>query len=488
MDLPETLRRMHQLNEWWDLKKVPDKLLKPFRRRDFYKILDSITPHKTTVLIGPRRVGKTTLIYQLIEHLINDDKVDPSQILYLRMDDFLLKSAVGGEFHNVFKVYSQSVLKSTFREFKNPIYIFLDEIQAWPDWSQSLKDMMEPKYNITFLVSGSSSPAIFRKAAEAMTGRYRIQLMLPMKYIDVVNKKLGKGKELTELDKLNLMLRDALKQAISNKDISIFYRALNSAFNALVSKEDKLKIILNEYLIKGGYPELYDVETENWYSWSESLRNQLGAIITKDIVSVFNLKSPEKILDLFQLISSQTAQIRAYEILCARTGIVKVDTLKDYLSALKETYLIGVAEIYSKNVDTSKKSKKKLYTMDVGLRNVALGVLDPSLLQNSNELGKVAETVVYDHCMRLKYNLDATLTDMPIFYWRSNGDEVDIILPTKPYPIPIEVTYKSDHSESGLRKFMEKFDSPFGIVVSRGKLAINNNIIHVPMWLFLLMC
>lgn len=489
MDNIETLRRLSHFNEWWVSGKVPERLVKPFKRRDFFKIRELLTKEKITILIGPRRVGKTTLMRQVADDLITQGGIDPRRIMYVKMDDFLLKASTESRFEALLDVYSQNILKLPFEKIQETVFLFLDEIHKWDNWQQQIKDVFDQNYNLIFAVSGSSAPAIFRGGATALTGRYREQIMLPMKFVDIVNMKFGKhGYEKTRFDDISLAMRKSLKEAVIAGNCESFFKQLQSAFASLAAQEKEIEIVFREYLIKGGYPELYGKADTDWEECSEILKNQLQAVLTKDILEVFKIRNPEVIMDLFQLIGSQTAQIRKYSDMCEKLKITKTDTLKEYLQYLKETYMIGIAELFSHNVDTSKKSNKKIYVMDVGMRNIALGLLHPSLLENPTDLGKIAETVVYDHCRRLKFNLEPGIANKPLYYWRKNGHEVDVIIPTTKYPLPIEVKYREKPSRKSIEAFMGKYKSPFGIEVTKNVLDKRDSVIYVPIWLFLLMC
>ena len=482
----EVLRKLSAYNEWWATGKVPDVLLKKFHRRDFYTVKENLNRNKITMLIGPRRVGKTVLIRQLVGDLISNG-TPPTHILYAKMDDYTIKSIPNPKIEAILDTYSQNILGVPLGKLASPAYVFFDEMQSVENWKQQMMDVYEKHHNIVFLVSGSSSPAMFKDEKGVLTGRYREQLMLPMKFVDAINMH-EQPDEMTLYDETGLALRKSLKAAIETGRAADFYKAVVRAFSSLAHYEKQIKIYLNEYLIKGGYPELYEKEKNlNWSECGETLFNQLEAILSKDIVEVFGVRNPSKVLDLFQLIGSQTAQIRKYSDMAQTLGIQKTDTLKDYISYLNQTYLIGIAELYSRNVDTTKKSNKKLYVMDVGLRNVSLGVMLPKHA-DVDDMGKITETVMFDHCNRLKFNLNKALSAKPLYYWRQNGHEVDIVIPTETSPIPIEVKNRSKTDATGVGVFMEKYKSPFGFIVSRDRLELKGKIIYMPLWLFLIMC
>jgi len=85
----EMLRIMNVYNPWWASRRVPSSKALPFKRRDFYKLLEELESPKVTAIVGARRVGKTTLMYQLIDHIVSE--TSPERVMYLSLDDPYLR-------------------------------------------------------------------------------------------------------------------------------------------------------------------------------------------------------------------------------------------------------------------------------------------------------------------------------------------------------------------------------------------------------------
>ena len=124
------IEKLTLFNDWWITKKVKEGLLKPYKRPLFNEILRYLDDRQILLVTGLRRVGKTTLFYQLIQELVNKG-VEPTKILYFSFDE---ESA---EIDDLLKTYREKVLKAEFENTK--IYIFLDEIQKTKDWQNKLK-------------------------------------------------------------------------------------------------------------------------------------------------------------------------------------------------------------------------------------------------------------------------------------------------------------------------------------------------------------
>lgn len=118
-DLIKTFLRQ---NVWWSTKKVPVELKQEFIRPKVNEILEYLELDRIIILLGARRVGKTTIMHQLIDRLIMEN-INPGNILYLRLDDPIINK------------FPLTEIIKTYRHYKMPdstIYLFLDEVQHMP--------------------------------------------------------------------------------------------------------------------------------------------------------------------------------------------------------------------------------------------------------------------------------------------------------------------------------------------------------------------
>ena len=129
-----------------------------------------------------------------------------------------------------------------------------------------------------------------------------------------------------------------------------------------------------------------------------------------------------------------------------------------------------------------------MYVLDPGIRNATIDYLDESLIKDPAELGIVVESVLFDHLIRLKYDLEPGPTS-EIFYWKEQK-EIDFILTIKRKAIPIESKYRTrirDDPKNSLMEFVEDKKCPFGIIITKDEFGLERNIIKAPLWIFLLM-
>ncbi|MCK4883240.1 MAG: AAA family ATPase, partial [Candidatus Diapherotrites archaeon] len=80
------LRELQKENVWWQTGEVPKNLVKDFKRSDYYEYKKFFDNDKVNVIIGPRRVGKSTVLYQLVSYLMRDKNVNKKNIIFLSLD------------------------------------------------------------------------------------------------------------------------------------------------------------------------------------------------------------------------------------------------------------------------------------------------------------------------------------------------------------------------------------------------------------------
>ena len=107
-------------NDWWVTGHPRKELIRPYRRPSFDKILDYIDDRQILLLYGLRRVGKTTLLYQIIDDLLSKG-VQQKHILYFSFDES------EAEIDRLIQIYETEVLKSPVKDIER-VYIILDEV------------------------------------------------------------------------------------------------------------------------------------------------------------------------------------------------------------------------------------------------------------------------------------------------------------------------------------------------------------------------
>jgi predicted AAA+ superfamily ATPase len=160
------------LNHWWRERKVKESLALQYKRESFKELSALMGKRQVIIVCGLRRVGKSTLLYQLIQQEIEKGR-DPEDILYFSFDK---------------KVDSIKAVLDKYREIterdyeKRHIIVVIDEIYKLDKWHSELKLLYDALPNIKFLVSGSASLKIEKGARNDLTGRAFYVEVKPLSY------------------------------------------------------------------------------------------------------------------------------------------------------------------------------------------------------------------------------------------------------------------------------------------------------------------
>jgi len=446
-------------NEWWMSGKVPPALLKDVRRKEYYKAFELMEDERILGIIGPRRTGKTTILYQLIDALLED--VDPKRVMFFSADDPALLPYKDNLFEDIIKVYYEDILVESRRGEK--VYIFIDEIHFLNGWELWLKKYFDMKYNIKFIISSSSVMHISKRSQESLVGRIFEVLLLPLSFGDYAT-------------------------LCGNSVMPTFYRNIDLGSIATASHiellryEEEAKILLNRYLLYGGFPEA--IYNENILLWQEKLISDvLRKVLYRDIAQLYNVRIPSKLEELFVNIAANTSETFSYSSLSRNLGI-SIEAVINYISYLEASYLIGELKLYSKTAEKSQRANRKYFIMDCGLRNAVMRLTSVA----TENTGLLVESLIQKHVY-----VYANARGMSVSYFRERG-EVDIVLHSRDTVIPIEVKYQSSISRTdykNLISFMEKFKIDSGVLVTRDLLDTykkDGKVIQlIPVWLFLMM-
>jgi len=131
----------NNFNPWWRLKSVPNHLV-GHPRKILSQLKQALLVRQMTLITGLRRVGKTTLLFQLIDSLLKEKKTNPEHILYYSFDETRY------DLEEIFSFYESQILQDDLRNFERT-YICLDEIQKLPEWQNKIKIFYDMYPNIT---------------------------------------------------------------------------------------------------------------------------------------------------------------------------------------------------------------------------------------------------------------------------------------------------------------------------------------------------
>ncbi|MFQ6082338.1 MAG: ATP-binding protein [Candidatus Aminicenantia bacterium] len=454
LNFVEFRRELEKINEWWLTEKVKEAERYPFKRTIFEEIKNELKSRRIIILLGPRRVGKSILIKQIIGDIIRNN-TDPYSLLYYSLDDPTLFTHSNNLLKDLIDYYKENIAKGETK------YVFLDEIHSSKDWFKWVKSYYDKFPDLKFILSGSSSLALQKDANKYLRGRTIEMELYPLNF-----------KEFLELSDAEIKEID-----ISQEDI---YKIDELKLKRLWYK---IKAYYNEYLLVGGFPEWFEIKNldNSVERWFLRLINDIPKkAIYEDVANLFGVKNP-KILELvFAFIAANQSRVLAYETI---NEVARLDrlTLVNYIEFLKSSYLL-IDILKFAGLKEQIKAKKKYLIIDQGLRNA---ILKDYQVKEDN-IGFIIENLIGIKCY-----LSIRKRGQNIFYWKTN-DEIDFVIDNKDI-LPIEVKYRSQIKPKeirGLLNFMTKTKIKKGIIVTKDlykrEETGGKKIQFTPAWLFLL--
>ncbi len=418
------LRTIEQFNDWWTTGKVRANLLKSYKRALFHQILKYRDDKQIILVYGLRRVGKTTLFYQLIQHLL-DDGVEPGNILYFSFD--VTKAGI----EDVLRTYEQEKLRRNF-DAAGRIFIFFDEIHKAENWQNELKIFYDLYPNLKFFICGSASINIQKRATESLAGRMYDFKLSPFSF----------------------------KEFLRWKGIEVEFREWQLYERSVLP-------LFHDYLLKGGFPEILDEESED--KIRHYLRNNvLERIIFVDLPSEFGIKDMELLKTLVELVATNPGMRINYDALSRDLKRSK-PTIINYISYLEYALILRRVRNLRPGLMATSRKMRKVYPTNVAFARIFAPESSPGI-------GRVVETVILQE-------LDAE------YYFRDNTTEIDFILKNGRI-VPVVVKYGGEPELKQFLRTLAKIGLDYGFVITRDiykEEKINGKrILMVPAWAFVL--
>jgi predicted AAA+ superfamily ATPase len=458
-------------NPWWDTGVVETKV---FKRPVFNKIYKDLMSLKQIISItGPRRVGKTTLLKQIIQTLIQDKHATPHQIIYFSFDDpLMIEPHVREHFFENLIEWADVTRKS------KTVYFVLDEIQRFDRWELYLKKYYDLEFPIKFIVSGSASSPIFRKSRESLLGRIKDNHLLPFSFREFVYfRKAGDQRMLEFIDRAQAL---GLKL---QRELAIDWKEFQSDSGPLhVSPPilEELTKQLNDYFVEGGFPEAWEIR--DMVSKQEYLfDNQVQKVIFEDLVITTEFRKPEKIKSYYLSLIEQPGREINIEKASQKIGISR-PMLEKYLPLLEMTDLVKTLPRFSKRPLKFRRGSVKCYLVDLALRNAILK-LTTDVIEDAVTMGFYAENLTFNALRRFEGAIEMT-------YYKDAKHEIDFIVHVggKRY-LPIEVKYRESIDDlASIRYFIGRYNQDFGIVVTKHPInrPKDEGLLFIPLSIFLL--
>lgn len=400
-------------NPWWKTGAVNPKLSKTYKRFAYHeamKRLNDTAIRRTVVLSGTRRVGKTTIEYQMIETLLNSG-IAPQKILFISMDHPMLKLS---SISDILECYHSNIYPD------QDVYYFFDEIQYAADWDKWLKTIYDMQPDTHVVATGSASPVLIKGSQESGAGRWTVIQVPTMSFYEYC--------ELIGVDKP--VLPENLKIS------SLLYKTQQERTQIMLQLS-KVQNHFNRYLQVGGFPEL--ALADNDIMAQQIMREDVvDKVLKRDLPSLYNIRNATELERIFLYLCNVSSEIVSIETITKELNGVSRPTVENYISYLESANLIYQSWPVSLTDKQILKARPKIYVADAAIRNAVL--MDDSVLTNPVEMGKIVETAVYKHVAAFYYQ---QATSVGYYRGGRKNKEIDVVVE---YPntrnILIEVKYR----------------------------------------------
>ena len=411
----QVIKVLRQYNPWWRNPLAIKEENKPQKRLAYYEALRMIS-HKTirrfAVLSGARRVGKTTIMYQMMNSLI-DEGVNPKNILYVSFDNPIVKLV------NVETVLS---IYESLYPIEGTRYIFLDEIQYTEYWELWMKVIYDSRKDIRLTATDSASPILEKGSTDSGTGRWSILKIPTMSFYEYC--RLLQIEEPILPD--NLRLTKLVKMS-------------KAELGDLMDRFAPQEVHFNRYLMIGGFPELV-LSDDDMYAQRMLREDVVDKVIKRDVLTLFNIRSPLLMEKLFLYLCMNSTEIFSVTTAAKELENTSASTIDSYIEALEMSNLIYLSKPMDVGSKGALKGKPKIYIADAAIRNAVLMIDD--VLSDERELGAMVETTVYKHIVSFYQGSTAQLG-----YFRKakdNQKEVDVVIELPREKILCEVKYRNN--------------------------------------------
>lgn len=397
---------------------------KKFRKRDYTIPLNS---RKIITLIGPRRSGKTFMLYQLMEKI-----EDITDIIYINFEDERLKFSP----HNF-----QQIVDAYFEMYPNKaeenIYFFFDEIQEVTGWEKFVRRIYDSISQKIFL-TGSSAKLLSREIATSLRGRTISYEIFPLSFKE--------------------------------------YLQFNVVPAEIYSTKGKAKCLayLEKYLFTSSFPETIGMDK---MVFEKTLRTYLDVMLYRDVIERYNVSNFLILKYLMHTLLANTGNEysvnKIFNNFKSQGLSISKDSLYKYVNYLHDAYILFSVNNFTESI--AKTTSRKTYTIDQGLSSMVSFTL-------SKDKGRLLESIVFLE-LRRRYE--------EIFYFKNRAECDFIIKEKNKITHCFQVCYEINENNkkrevAGLKEAMERFGLKNGKILTWDFEKTENNIQYIPAYKWLL--
>ncbi len=346
IQIVESLKRS---NLWWAdaSQSFFEDLPKRTHFENILMLVQQKDPNRALVLMGPRRVGKTVIIYQVINNLLSIKGMH-RKILFASLDNPLFRLS---SLEEIMRWGFESI-NTTLED----VYVFFDEVQYVENWEQQLKVLVDNYPKLKFVVTGSATAALHKKSKESGAGRFTDYMLPPLSFYEFMTMK-------AQLDKIQ-------KHSIDLAQLNNLYI---------------------DYLNYGGFPESFTSQNVRDFPQQYIGQDILDKVLLRDLPSVFGITNPNELNRLFTALAYNSSNEISLESITQTSGVSKKDIYR-YIDYLEAAFLIKtIDKTDKKNQKFQRRTFFKVILSNPSLRSAIFG----KIKDEDSELEGLAETAIF---------------------------------------------------------------------------------------------
>lgn len=383
-----------------------------FVRAEYQEVKDRLEEPRMfiQVISGPRQVGKSTLVEQIL------DKIT------LPYNSYSADAELNVNQSWISNIWDAARNEMDFRQETERILV-IDEIHKIANWSEVVKKEWDrdtrEKRNLKVLLLGSSRLLLQQGLTESLAGRFELIRMGHWSF-----------------------------------------REMKEAFGWT----------LDQYIYYGGYPGTAPL-VSNEVRWKRYVKDSLiEAALSNDVLATTNIYKPALLKRLFELGCSYSGELLS---LTKMMGQLQdkgnVTTLANYIQVLDECHLLAGLQKYSGDNARRYASVPKYQVYNNALMNVYATSSFEEQRLDLEKWGRLVESAVGSHLLNYADKLD-----YKVYYWREKNDEVDFIVERNHKVWAIEVKNGKRGMNKGLGMFREAFHPYRAFVVGTDGISIED--------------
>lgn len=386
-----------------------------------------LEPQANHVIVGPRRSGKTYLLYQFIQRHLSS-RENAKRVLFINFEDDRLLEFKSGDF--------QLILDAYYELFSEKPVLFLDEIQNISHWQKFARRLVDTNYQV--FITGSNAKMLSREMATTLGGRFLVTENFPLSFVEYL----------------------------------AFHEMQVNDTTLVGPNRTRVKQLFYGYFRYGGFPELLKYSDKRGY-----LSNLFQKLFYSDIIVRNNIKNDKAlhilVKKLCESVNNETSATRIKNIIKSVGYPIGTATVLEYIQLLNDAYLLFPVVNYT-NKFVARETIKKYYFIDNGLLSLFIHNQDTKLLENLVylHLERTSQTIYY---FKRKYEVD--------FYI----PEKDLLIQVC-YDISDSETQKRELL--ALQKVNDELKAENLLIISydeERELSLDNQVVQVvPVWKFLL--